>query len=403
MFLEKFRKWIYVAISFVLIIGVFSTGVFVGYSKRPAIEKITGISNKETDKPAEVDFSPFWQAWSVVNEKFVSKDKIDNQKLVYGAIEGMVQSLEDPYSVFFPPEEAKMFQEDMNGNFSGVGMEIGTRNGILTVIAPLKNTPADRAGIKAGDKIIKIDDTITNDLTSDAAARLIRGAKGTEVRLTILRDKSDKPLELKVVRDNIRIPVLDTEVKSDGVFVIKMYNFSATSPSEFRAALRKFIDSGSNKMILDLRNNPGGYLEASIDIASWFLPAGKIIVKEKYGDGKEDLFRSKGYDIFNKLPVVVLVNDGSASASEILAGALQEHGVAKLVGVKTFGKGSVQELVEVTGNTSLKITIAKWLTPNGRSISDEGLEPDVKVEISEKDIEKERDTQMEKAIEMLAK
>lgn len=400
---ERFRKLAYVVVSAILLVGIFGAGVFVGYSKRPAIDKISGLTRKETQKPADVDFDPFWQAWNLVNQKFVSKDTLDPQKMVYGAIEGMIASLGDPYSVYFPPQEAKMFQEDMSGNFGGVGIEIGIRNGILTVISPLKNTPAYKAGIKAGDKIIKIGDKITNDLTSDEAARLIRGQQGTEISLTILRDSSDKPLEIKLKRDVIRVPVLDTESRGNGIFVIKMYNFSATSAAEFRGALRQFIESGNNKLILDLRNNPGGYLEASVDIASWFLPTGKVVVRERYGDGNEDLQRSRGYDIFKKLPMVVLVNEGSASASEILAGALQEHGVAKLVGVKTFGKGSVQELAAVTEDTSLKITIAKWLTPNGRSISDQGLEPDVKVELTEKDVEGGKDPQMEKAVEILAR
>jgi carboxyl-terminal processing protease len=398
---EKFKKAGFVIFAVLIIGGAFVSGTYFGYNNRPAIEKVVGITHKETLKPTDVDFSPFWQAWEIVNKKFVSRSEIDNQKLVYGAIEGMVNALGDPYSVFFPPAESKMFQEDMSGNFSGVGMEIGIRNGILTVISPLKGTPAYNAGIKAGDKIIKIGDKITTDLMSDEAARLIRGERGTEVTLTILRDKVQKPLEIKIVRDTIKVPVIDTESKGNGIFVIKMYSFSATSATEFRGALRKFIESGDKKLILDLRNNPGGYLDASIDMASYFLQIGKVVVKEKFADGTEEIYRSKGYGAVNKLPMIILVNEGSASASEILAGALQEHGIAKLVGTKTFGKGSVQEMVPVTGNTSLKITIAKWLTPNGRSISDLGLEPDVKVEITEKDAEKLKDTQLEKAIEML--
>lgn len=400
---EKFKKVGVIVLAVLIICGAFVFGAYFGYNKRPIIESVIGITNKETLKPADVDFTPFWQAWAIVNQKFVSKDKIDNQKLVYGAIEGMVKSLGDPYSVFFPPAESKMFQEDMSGNFSGVGMEIGIRGGILTVISPIKDTPAYKAGIKSGDQIIKIDDTVTTDLMSDEAARLIRGQRGTEVKLTILREKVQKPLEIKIVRDNIKVPVIDTESKGNGIFVIKMYSFSANSAMEFRVALRKFIESGDNKLILDLRNNPGGYLDASIDMASWFLPTGKTVVKEKFADGSEEVYRSKGYDIFNKLPMVILVNEGSASASEILAGALQEHGIAKLVGTKTFGKGSVQEMVPVTDTTSLKITIAKWLTPNGRSISDLGLEADVKVEITEKDIDSNKDPQMDKAMEILKK
>ncbi len=396
------KKLIYIAVLVALLGGVFVGGAFFGYYNRPAIEKVTGLYNKEAiNKPTEVDFSPFWVAWDTVKSKYVNKDSIDNQKMVWGAIQGLVGSLNDPYSVFFPPEESKSFQDEMRGDFGGVGMEIGIRNNALIVISPLKGTPAERAGIKSGDKILKIDDKTTTDMSAEKAASLIRGEKGTSVKLTILKKNSEKPMEIDITREIIKIPVSDTEKKPGGIFVIKMYNFSSNSTNVFRDSLREFIDSGSNKLILDLRNNPGGYLESSVDIASWFLPVGKVVAQEKFSSGKEDLFRSKGYDVFKNLPFVILVNEGSASASEILAGALQEHGIAKLVGQKTFGKGSVQELVQITPDTSLKITIAKWLTPNGKSISDAGLEPDYKVEITDKDIEAGHDPQMDKAVEIL--
>ncbi|HDO23705.1 MAG TPA: S41 family peptidase [bacterium] len=403
MVVNKFKKIIYFSVVVALLGGIFIGGAFFGYSQRPEVEKTAGLFNKGLNMDAKVDFSPFWTAWNVINSKFVSKDKLDNQKRVWGAIEGMVKSIGDPYTVFFPPKQSKMFKEDISGQFGGVGMEIGVRKDVLIVIAPLKDTPAYRAGIKAGDKIIKIDDKISANMTAGEAAQFIRGKRGTSVKLTILRKNVDKPIEIKIIRDVIQVPVLKTQTKPGGIFVIKIYSFSANSANEFRKGLRKFVLSGDNKLILDLRGNPGGYMESAIDIASWFLPAGKVVVREKFGNGKENIYRSKGYNIFKKLSMVVLINEGSASASEILAGALSEQGVAKLVGEKSFGKGSVQELVQITPDTSLKVTIAKWLTPKGKSISENGLEPDVKVEFTKEDIEKGNDPQMKKAIELLNK
>lgn len=395
------KKFAYIFAVIALVGVIFGGGVFFGYSQRPEIDKVASVFNKETLKPADVDFSPFWSAWNKINEKYVAKDQIDEQKMVWGAIQGMVASLGDPYSSFFPPEESKTFEENISGDFEGVGMEIAVHKGVLTVVAPIKGTPAYNAGIKASDKIIKIGDKSTVDMTSDEAAKLIRGPRGTQVVLSILRGDAETPLEFTITREVIEIPAIETEIKQGGIFVIKLFNFSANSSSAFRGALREFIDSGNNKLILDLRNNPGGYLELAVDNASWFLPVGKVVVREKFSNGEEELHRSRGYDIFQDLPMVILVNEGSASASEIMAGALQEHGIAKLVGQKTFGKGSVQELIPVTSDTSLKLTIAKWLTPNGRSISDEGLDPDYKVELTDEDFEKGLDPQMDRAVEIL--
>ena len=382
--------------------GIFTMGAVFGYSNRLEVEKVTSIFNKEISKPNQIDFSPFWTTWNTINSKFVANGDVDNQARVWGAIEGLVKSLEDPYSVFFPPQESKMFEENINGEFGGVGMEIGMRKEVLTVVAPLKDTPAFRAGIKAGDKIVKIDEEITVDMTVDQAAQLIRGEKGTPVVLIIIREDVNEPLEIEIIRDVIVIPVLDTESKPGGVFVISMYNFSGNSINTFREALREFITSGDDKLILDLRGNPGGFLDASIDIASWFLPVGEVVAREKFADGQETIYRSRGYDIFEDLSMVVLIDGGSASASEILAGALKEHGIAKLVGRKTFGKGSVQELIQITSETSLKLTIAKWLTPEGVSFSENGLEPDYDVEITIEDFEEGRDPQLEKALELLS-
>lgn len=363
-----------------------------------------------TDQPADsvVDFSSFWKVWRTLDDKFVpsstsTEDFPTDQERVWGAISGMVDSLDDPYTVFLPPEEAEIFESDISGNFEGVGMEIGVRDGVLTVISPLKNTPAYRAGVQSGDKILKIDDSTTERMNADQAVRLIRGKVGTKVVLTILREGEEAPRTITITRAVVSIPTIDHEIRGDGVFVIRLYNFSATSPNLFRQALREFVRTGSDKLVLDLRGNPGGYLEASVDMASWFLPTGKVIVREQYREtDKEIQHRSRGYDIFtDRLKMAILIDHGSASASEILAGALKEHGVAKLVGETSFGKGSVQELVKITPDTSLKVTIAKWLTPDGLSISAGGLVPDVLVERTPADVTAGRDPQMAAAVELL--
>lgn len=394
-----------VAIAIIFIASAFFVGLYVGSENDNGQRNIIFADNGVLP-PVTVDTSPLWKAWNALNERYVpatTTDIVSEQDRLWGAIQGLTNSLGDPYTVFMPPEDAEIFEGDINGNFGGVGMEIGMRDSILTVIAPLKGTPAFRAGIQSGDKIVEIDGEFTDDLTVDGAVKLIRGEVGTLVTLTIARNGEDEFLEIEIIRDRIEIPTIDTELREDGIFVIQLYNFSAISMNLFREALREFILSGAHKLILDLRGNPGGFLEAANDMTSWFLPTGKIIVTEDFGGNeKPRVHRSKGYDIFNEnLKMMVLVDRGSASASEILAGALQQHGIAKLVGGNTFGKGSVQELVKITPETALKITIARWLTPNGSSISDGGLTPDFEVEFTKEDFEAGIDPQMDKAVELL--
>lgn len=392
--------------SLLLILTSFSFGTYVGQSQA-SVDTAVQLQNKDFGKPSEVDFSLFWKAWNVLDEKYVAThgtttDDTTAEERVYGAIAGMTAAFGDPYTVFFPPEEAKEFEEEISGNFEGVGMEVGMKDEMLTVISPLKGTPAARAGIKTGDKILKIDDLVTLGISVDEAIDRIRGKKGTEVALTLQRG-DDEPFVLKVVRDVIDIPTIETFKRPDGVFVIRLFSFTSESPDLFRKALREFTLSKTDKLILDLRGNPGGYLEAAVDIASWFLPSGKVVVREDFGGGKaEEVSRSKGYNIFSdQLKFAILIDGGSASASEILAGALREYGKAQLVGTKSFGKGSVQELVKITPETSLKVTIARWLTPNGLSISDNGIMPDVVVELATSTDATTIDSQMEKAAELL--
>lgn len=408
-----FKYRAYVIAVLILVGGIFFSGFYIGKHFVPESQKVIGVANMIDASDAtssKIDFEAFWKAWNVINEKYVPTNstttvRVDDKTRVYGAISGMVESLGDPYTVFFPPVETKSFNEEISGQIEGVGMEIGIKDDVLTVIAPVKGTPAYRAGIKAGDKILKIDKTITDKLSSEEAVNLIRGKKGTSVTLTLLRAGVKDPFDISVVRDVINLPTVDTETKGD-VFIIHLYSFSAISPDLFRNALRDFVQGGSPKLIIDLRGNPGGYLEAAQDMASWFLPAGKVIVQEDFRNSQDNqVFRSKGYNIFNdQLKLVILIDGGSASASEILAGALHDQGIATLVGSQSFGKGSVQELVDITDDTQLKVTIAKWLTPNGISISHQGLTPDVIVKFDEDAFKKDgTDTQLQKALEILSK
>lgn len=400
-----FKKSIYVIVALAIVGIILGIGIYIGYSHRPEIEKVTSLINKNPQTETTADFSPFWKAWNILNEKSIYAKDVTDQDRVWGAISGLASSLKDPYTVFFPPDESKSFNEEIKGSFEGIGAEIGMKDGILTIIAPLKDTPAWNSGIKTGDKIIQIDGKSTNDMTIDNAIDLIHGPEGTVVNLTILRSGEDEAREFKITRQKINIPTINTELRDDGIFVISLYSFSENSDSLFKDALIEFLNSKSNKLILDLRGNPGGYLDSAVNIASWFIDEGKVVLSEDFSTKSEPkVYRSHGPRIFNdNLSFVVLVDGGSASASEILAGALQEHGIAKLVGETTFGKGSVQELVNITDDTSLKVTVAKWLTPNGLSISEKGLEPDIEVKFTADDYKKNKDPQMDKAVEILLK
>jgi carboxyl-terminal processing protease len=376
------------------IIFVFLLGTLFGGSFYGGI--LVGKSQCKICPPEDIDFSLFWEAYHKLQEKFVDKSKIDPKQIIYGAISGMVKSLGDPYTVFLTPEETKRFVEDVKGTFEGVGMEIGIKKGQLQVIAPLEGTPAYRAGLKAGDKILKINDTPTVDLTLEQAVSMIRGPKGTKVRLTIYREGWEKEKEIEIVRDVIEVPSMRWEEK-DGIIYIKIYQFTEKASLDFAKAAIEILKLPSRKIVLDLRDNPGGYLEVAQDIAGWFLEKGNTVVIEEFANGERKEYKSEGPSYFSDYKIVVLINGGTASGAEILAGALRDNLGILLIGEKSFGKGSVQEL-ERLREGSLKITIAKWLTPSGNQISDVGLEPDEVVKMPE---DEERDLQLERAIEIL--
>jgi len=351
--------------------------------------------------PEDLDFSLFWEAYHKLQEKFVDKGKFDTQNLIYGAISGMVKSLDDPYTVFFNPEQTKKFLEDVKGVFEGIGIQIDIKKGQLQVVAPLEGTPADLAELRAGDKIVKINDTPTDNLSLDEAVSLIKGPKGTEVTLTIFREGWEKPKEIKIVRGVIEVPSLKWEIKDENIVYLNIYQFFEKASLDFRQAAIEILGSPAQKIILDLRNNPGGYLEVAQDIAGWFLERGKLVVIEDFGNGERNEYKSEGGGQFLDYKIVVLINEGTASGAEILAGALRDNRGILLIGEKSFGKGSVQELENLKGGSSLKITVAKWLTPKGQLITDVGLEPDIKVEMTDEDYEKGRDSQLDKAIEII--
>lgn len=336
-----------------------------------------------------VDFSMFWKVWDTLGESYLDKTKLVPQELVYGAIKGMVAAVGDPYTVFLSPRENEVTQEDLNGSFEGVGIQIGFKGNQLAVIAPLPGTPAEKAGLRAGDFIVGIKDdqkglnTGTVGLSLPEAVQAIRGPKGSVVTLYITRDGLNETLEIDVTRENIDVPsVIAENIETDGKTIahIKVLKFGSETLAEWNEAVSKAILDEVDGIVLDLRNNPGGYLQAAVDIAGSFLDNGSVAVLEEDASGKRFEYKTQGLPKLKNFELILLVNEGSASASEILAGALRDLLGTKLVGDKTFGKGTIQEPLQMEKGSGLHITIAKWLTPNGTWVNDtEGLNPDVAV------------------------
>ncbi len=395
-----------VVLTLVLATGAFFSGLHLGGRSEGGIGSLGTLLAGDVQPDPNADLKEFWRVWDLLDEKFAmasGTELLSPEAKVAGAIEGLVRAYGDPYTTYFPPKEAEAFNEDISGNFSGVGMEVGMRENVLTIIAPLAGTPAEKAGLMAGDFLVAINGSSTEGMSVDEAVRHIRGEAGTVVKLSIVRPGLTEPKVYDVTRAQIEIPTVKTEKRGD-TFIIALYSFNALADMKMQQALRDYVQSGATKLVLDLRGNPGGYLEGAVSIASYFMPAGKVVLRESFGDEREEeVYRSRGATLKQFAPkeMVVLIDGGSASASEILAGALQEQGYATLVGASSFGKGSVQELVNLPSGSSLKVTIARWLTPNGRSISNGGLTPDVAVARTIEDREVSRDPQLDAAIEVL--
>lgn len=359
------------------------------------------VTNREQGKPISVDFSTFWQVWNLLQDKYVDKGKLDAQELVYGAIDGLTKAAGDPYTVFFKPKDSENFADEINGSFGGIGIEIGLKDNILTVIAPLKGTPAEKAGILSGDKIIKIGDKISDGIKLSEAVGLIRGPAGTPVKLSISRDKLSDVKEFNIIRSTIKIPSAAWELKNDNTAYLQVFVFNKNIDSEFRKVATEITKSKADRIILDLRNNPGGLLDSAVNLAGYFLDSDKAVTIEKFGDNTQNIYKTKPNGSLKNYPLVILINKGSASASEILAGALKDNRNIPLIGEKSFGKGSVQEVDDLPRKASVKITIAKWFTPNNISINENGINPDIEILLSEDDIKNKKDPQLDKALEVI--
>jgi len=372
--------------------AVFILGAWVGVNKIAY----------HVPQPGTVDFSLFWDAYNTLQQKFIDPSKITDQDVIHGAIKGMTNSLGDPYTDFFDPDQAQRFQQDLSGSFEGIGVEIGIKEDLLTVIAPLKGTPGEKAGLKSGDIIIKINGKDTSAMTTNEAVSLIRGQKGTSVTLTISRNGWVNTKDIKIIRSTIKIPSIEWSLKDGDIAYIQMYQFGETLSADFKNISLQILQSPAKRIILDLRGNPGGYLLVAQDIAGLFLERGQTVTIEDFGENRQQqIYKTEGNSSLVNYPVVVLIDQGSASASEILAGALRDNRNIKLIGAKSFGKGSVQEVINLRGGSFLKITIAHWLTPKGDYISEIGLTPDIEIDITDEDIEQDKDPQLDKALEII--
>lgn len=362
--------------------------------------------NSVSNSKNGINLDKFWQVNDILHKKF--DGEINSEKQSQGAIEGMVASLGDPYTTYLTAKDNKELSDQLTGKLSGVGIEIGTKNDRLTVIAPIDGTPASKAGIRAGDVIVAIDGQDTSGLTTDEAVKKIRGDKGTEVTLTIVRDGA-APQDIKIIRDDISVPSVTTEIKPGNIGYIKIRTFGAETANDVSKAAQEFADAGVKAVVIDVRDNPGGYLDASVKISSQFMSSG-VVVEERSRTEKNRVINAQSGGSLTKVPIVILVNEGSASASEILAGALQDNGRAVLVGEKTYGKGSVQEIICLSNlsvgaeckTDSLKVTVAHWYTPKGINISKEGIKPDVEVKLTTQDYNSNTDPQLVKALEVAA-
>lgn len=397
----RFYLFIVVAIfSFALGWQVNSLGLLDGGVKK--VEKEESIVPVARDQGHDnVDMRLFWKIWEELEDRYVDKEVIENESMVYGSIKGMVRALDDPYTVFMTPEESKQFSESLEGTLEGIGAELTVKDKKLVIVTPLRKSPAEKAGLLAGDEIYEIDGELAENMTLVDAIMKIRGKKGTTVTLTIIRQKLAMPFDVSITRDNIDIESVTMEKLDDGIVYLSVNQFNDKTNDEFGKAISGMILDEPKGLIVDLRYNGGGYLEIAVQLLSYLLPKDTPAVVIKERSKSDEIRRTNGNPKLLNVPLVVIVNDSSASASEIMAGAIQDHKRGIILGTKSFGKGSVQEVQKFTDGSSMKITIAKWFTPNGRTIDKVGLTPDIAVEITEEDIKNTYDRQKEEAIKYL--
>ena len=399
-------------VGLILLAGAFSGGFIVGHllpasGSLPVINDLIPSSpavqpEQQTATPAELQtlFAPFWEAWNVVHEQFVDQP-VNDELLMQGAIRGMMDALGDQQTFYMEPQVYQNETSSLQGQYEGIGAYVDTDGDYLTIVSPIEGSPADKAGLLPGDKVIAIDGEDMASVAPEEARLKILGPEGTTVTLTVAREGEPQPLEFVITRAQIQIRSAEGKMLENNVAYIDINTFGEKTTQELRSALDDLLKQNPRGIIVDLRNNPGGYLSTAVEVSSEFIDKG-VILYEQYGDGRRDEHKALGNGHATDIPLVVLVNDGSASASEILAGALQDYGRAKLVGVKSYGKGSVQNWVPLSNNEgAARVTIARWLTPKERLIDHIGLMPDVVVEMTPEDFQAGRDPQLDAAVQTL--
>ncbi|MCS6995173.1 MAG: S41 family peptidase [Anaerolineales bacterium] len=415
--MNKFIKYTLItALVLFLVLSAFVGGFAVGQTV-PLSALVPGLSMpsiapravatpqaaaEATPQELQELFAPFWEAWKLVHEQYVDQP-VDDTALMRGAIRGMLGALGDDHTSYMDPEEYKDANASLAGNYEGIGAYVDTTGDYLTIISPIKGSPAEAAGLRAGDKIIAIDGEDVSGINPELVRKRVLGPAGTTVTLTILREGEEKPFDVAITRAKIVVASVEYEMKGEIAYV-KLNTFGETTGRELRDALKELMAQKPKGLILDLRNNGGGYLRTAVEVLSQFLKQGEVALYEQYGDGRRDTFNTLGGGLATDIPMVVIINEGSASASEIVAGALQDYGRATLVGVKSYGKGSVQNWIPLNGEQgAVRITVAKWLTPKERTIHKTGLTPDVIVELTKEDRDAKRDPQLDKALELLSR
>jgi len=401
-------------VSVILLSGAFSGGFIVGHllpltgqlpfgnnavvpSDVPTI-----TSDQQNATPADVQtlFKPFWEAWNIIHEQYVDQP-VDNVKLMQGAINGMMESLGDKHSTYMDPQTYKAANSELAGSYEGIGAYVDTTADYLTIISPIPGSPAEKAGLQSGDKVIKIDGVDMTGVDTEVAHQKVLGPAGSVVKLTIARKGVSTPLEFSITREKIVIKSATGKMLDNNIAYVQVNTFGENTTSELKSTLTDLMAKNPKGLILDLRNNGGGYLQTAVEVVSEFVPKG-VVLYEKHGDGKQNVYDVIPGGLATDIPMVVLINEGSASASEITAGALQDYGRAKLIGVVSYGKGSVQNWVPLSNDQgAVRVTIAKWYTPNDRTIDGKGLTPDVYVTMTADDYKAGRDPQLDAASETL--
>lgn len=390
----------------ILLVGVFSGGFLAGRALPPGSSLLPGSVqttsiNAGTPAGLEALFQPFWETWTLAHNQYVDQP-VDNVALMRGAISGMLAALGDEHTTYMDPNEWEAANTGLQGSFEGIGAYVDTSGATLTITNPMQGSPAERAGLKAGDQIVGVDGEDMTGVDPSVVRSKVVGPEGTDVTLTIKREGADATFDVTLTREKITVPSVEHKILDNNIAYLKINDFGATTGDEVKAALQDMMAQTPKGLILDLRNDGGGYLSAAVEVGSQFIKEGDVILYEKHGDGKRDTYVSQGSGLALDIPMVVLVNKGTASASEVIAGALQDYGRAKLVGVQSYGKGSVQIWTPLSDDQGgVRVTIAKWLTPKDRSIHKLGLTPDVTVELTDGDSQAGRDPQLDQAIEIL--